>query len=260
MCANLPAPMTHPDQRARAFITARRGAARRSPGRILRATSPRARPLTWGRAILVSFYFSQMFTLFIFEGGAVGGKENKRGIFLPGDDVRLMLPTTIHARGAAAGSPTPRRSAHRTPPRTPGPSRERCRPRVTSLEARGGKGRKGERARPGSAARSRRPPEDAAGKHSPGPLRPHRGRASSPRGGAATVGPPPPRLCAPLPATAPACGGARAASPGERAGCAQIPAWSRLVRGARRPVPACNFPKSSRGLAEGPAASRVPER
>lgn len=37
-------------------------------------------------------------------------------------------------------------------------------------------------------------------------------------------------------------------------------AWSRLVRGARRPVPACNFPKSSRGLAEGPAASRVPER
>lgn len=57
-----------------------------------------------------------MFTLFIFEGGAVGGKENKRGIFLPGDDVRLMLPTTIHARGAAAGSPTPRRSAHRKTP------------------------------------------------------------------------------------------------------------------------------------------------
>lgn len=58
-----------------------------------------------------------MFTLLIFEGGAVGGKENKRGIFLPGDDVRLMLPTTIHAPRLQAAQPpqllrVPRSAAH----------------------------------------------------------------------------------------------------------------------------------------------------
>lgn len=44
----------------------------------------------------------------------MGGKENKREIFLPGDDVRLMLLTTIDARGATAGrSPFPTPASRR---------------------------------------------------------------------------------------------------------------------------------------------------
>lgn len=184
-----------------------------------------------------------MFTLLIFEGGSGGREgEQKRDLFTRG--WRQVDVTHNYSRTTAAGSPTPPaapRTAQRRARLGRAGSAAGCEsPRPGPAE---GGGTMGRRRRPKRAARSparQRTRQENAPLVSSVPTGAARPLA---RGGAATVGPPPPRLWAPLPATAPACGGQRAAPPGERTGCAQIPAWSRLVRGAPRPRASLQLPR-----------------
>lgn len=125
----------------------------------------------------------------------MGGKENKREIFLPGDDVRLMLLTTIDARGATAGrSPFPTPASRRFSGKTMCGNSPRDRERLRVAPPGAGEGRncpgpgklpapEGQRAEdtiprtpsPGHGLRARIPP-GAPCPPEPGPARPRHRR------------------------------------------------------------------------------------
>lgn len=97
----------------------------------------------------------------------VGGNENKRGIFLPKDDVSLILLTTTDARGAIAG-----RLPHPLPPGTSQGNNIPQQPTARPLAS--GGARDGTRPTPGPFARGRSRPRPPAP-----PPRPLAGRAAS---------------------------------------------------------------------------------
>lgn len=97
----------------------------------------------------------------------MGGNENKRGIFLPKDDVSLILLTTTDARGAIAG-----RLPHPLPPGTSQGNNIPQQPTARPLAS--GGARDGTRPTPGPFARGRSRPRPPAP-----PPRPLAGRAAS---------------------------------------------------------------------------------